>query len=106
MGQAAGGEERGGEGAPSAAPAPGERAWGPGLGPATRRAAPPHQAATGLWPCPLAQGAGPGSPRGLCGHLRGPSGDPTPSATLADPWEHFGEIVWIKIREIDPLKTK
>lgn len=58
--------------------APGERAWGPGLAPATRRAAPPHQAATGLWPCPLAQGAGPGSPRGLCGHLRGPSGDPTP----------------------------
>lgn len=40
---------------------------------------------------------------GTCG---GPPETPLPSATLADPQEHFGEIVWIKIREIDPLKTK
>lgn len=40
---------------------------------------------------------------GTCG---GPPETPLPSATLADPREHFGEIVWIKIREIDPLKTK
>lgn len=86
--------------------APGERAWGPGLAPATRRAAPPHQAATACGPVPwLREPAreAHGVSVGTCG---GPPETPLPSATLADPREHFGEIVWIKIREIDPLKTK
>lgn len=86
--------------------APGERAWGPGLAPATRRAAPPHQAATACGPVPwLREPAreARGVSVGTCG---GPLETPLPSATLADPREHFGEIVWIKIQEIDPLKTK
>lgn len=86
--------------------APGERAWGPGLAPATRRAAPPHQVATACGPVPwLREPAreARGVSVGTCG---GPPETPLPSATLADPREHFGEIVWIKIREIDPLKTK